>query len=145
MKDNPLTAGKKNEPGYLPKRNGLFILAILLLLSGGIAIFVGTHDYTIRSLGLAAVIGSTYLVRISNIHASPVISKRDSDFKTVERPGRLLWTISVALIPVLAVAFLYLYKNAIDGGHSALPAYVFAGVTLACTAVWSYLVSRMVG
>ncbi|MFZ1974392.1 MAG: hypothetical protein WAU89_16225 [Candidatus Acidiferrales bacterium] len=42
------------------------------------------------------------------------------------------------------MSYLYLYHDAIHGYHEALPVYVFAGVGLACTIVWAYLVAKMV-
>ncbi len=132
--------------GVPRKRYGLFVLAVLVLLSGGMALAVGSHDYTIRSLGLVAVLASTYLLRISNVHtrsASPVASRQGADFKPIKSPGRLVWAVGVALVPILGVSFRYLYNDAVHGGHTALPVYVFAGVIVACASFWSYLLSRI--
>lgn len=129
------------------KRYGLLILAILLLLSGGGALYAGSHNFAIRSLGLVAIVASAYLVRISRVHnrsGSSAASGQGIDSKAARRPGRLLWTVSVALLLLAGVSYLYLYNDALHGYHEVLPVYMFAGVGLACVLVWSYLVSRIV-
>lgn len=128
------------------KRYSLFILAILLLLSGGVALYMGSHNLVIRSLGLTAIVASTYLSRISRVHSrsgSSVASGQGADSKATRRPGRLLWTVSIALLLLAVVSYLDLYMDALHGYHEILPVYVFAGVGVACTIGWSYLASRI--
>ena len=48
------------------KKCGPFILVILLLLSGSEALYAGSHNFAICSLGLVAIVASTYLVRLSH-------------------------------------------------------------------------------
>ena len=129
------------------KRYGLFILAILLLLSGGAALYVGSHNFAIRSLGLVAIVASAYLVRISRVHSrsgSSVASGEGVDSKATTRPGRLLWTVSIALLLLAGVSYLNLYNDALHGYYEVWPVYVFAVVGVAYVLVWSYLVSRIV-
>jgi hypothetical protein len=128
------------------KRYGLFILGIFLFLSGGAALYAGSHNFAIRSLGLVAIVASTYLVRISRVHSragSSEASGQGVDSKAAGRPGRLLWTASIALLLLAGVSYRYLYNDALHGYHEVLPVYVFAGVGVACVLVWSYLVSRI--
>jgi hypothetical protein len=130
------------------KRYGLFVLAILILLLGGVGIYVGSHNYPIRALGLVAVMASAYLVRISHVHDrsdSPEASGRGKNLKTVKAQGRLLWIVSLALVPLLGAAFFLLHIDAVNGGHEAWPADVFAGVVLACAVVWGYLAAKIFG
>jgi hypothetical protein len=130
------------------KRYGLFVLAILILLLGGVGIYVGSHNYPIRALGLVAVMASAYLVRISHVHDrsdSPEASGRGKNLKTVKSQGRLLWIVSLALVPLLGAAFFLLHIDAVNGGHEAWPADVFAGVVLACAVVWGYLAAKIFG
>lgn len=122
------------------KSYSLFALAILLLMSGGVALFIGSGHLAIRSFGLVACIASVYLVRISNIHARPALP----DSRATELPGRLIWIIGVASLVLLGASFLYLYSDALHGYHEILPVYVFAGAGIACAIVWSYLASRIV-
>jgi hypothetical protein len=120
------------------KRYGLYSLAILFLVLGGACFIAGYRSFAIRSLGLVALMVSAYFVRISKFHASPVPVIREKG------PGRLAWTIGIALVPAAGMSYLYLYNDAIHGYHEALPVYVFAGVALACAIVWAYLVAKMV-
>jgi len=130
------------------KRYSLIVLAILLLLLGGAAIYAGSHNYPIRALGLVAVMASAYLVRISHVHdrsGLPEVKSRGTDLNTAKGPGRLLWIVSMALVTLLGVAFFLLHIDAVNGGHEAWPADVFAGVGLACAIVWSYLAAKIFG
>jgi len=130
------------------KRYGLFALAILLLVFGGVGIYLGSNNYEIRVLGLVAIIVSAYLVRISHVHdrsGLPEASGRGKDLKTGAGPGRLLWIVSLALAPLLGAAFFLLHIDAANGGHEAWPADVFAGVVVACAIVWGYLAAKIFG
>jgi len=129
------------------KRYGLYALAILLLVIGGVALFVGMKNFGVRCLGLVAIIASGYLVRISNVRARPSLpmtSGDAKDFKAGEKGTRLMWIIGAALVPVAGASLFYLYLASLNGSHDALPAYIFAGVAVICTVVWSYLVSTLV-
>jgi hypothetical protein len=128
------------------KRYGLFVLAIFLLLLAGVGIYFGSHNYPIRTLGLAAVMASVYLIRISHVHDRsdlPEASGQGKNLKTAKGPRRLLWIVSLALVPLLGAAFFLVYIDAVDGGHEAWPADVFAGVGLACAIVWGYLAAKI--
>jgi hypothetical protein len=123
------------------KRYGLLALALLLLLLGGAGIYFGSHNFPIRALGLAAIMASTYFVRISRVRdrsVFPEASGRTMDL-TTEGPGSWLWFVSLALVPVLGAAFFLMHIDFANGGHVAWPVYLFAGVALACAIVWSYL------
>lgn len=128
------------------KRYGLFSLAILLFLLAGAALFLGSHNFAIRSVGLVGCIVGVYLVRASNVHApraSAVAAGEGPDSREKKRPGPLMWTVGVALLLLAGASFFYLYQDALHGYQEALPVYVFAGVGLACALVWSYLVSKV--
>ena len=130
------------------KRYGLFALAILLLLFGGVGIYLGSHNYPIRVLSLVAIMASAYLVRISHVHERsglPEASLRGKDLKTAKGPGRPLWIVSLALVPLLGASFFLLRYDAVNGGHEAWPADVFAGVVIACAIVWGYLAAKIFG
>ena len=130
------------------KRYGLFVLAILLLLLGGVGIYLGSDNYLIRVLGLVSIMVSVYLVRVSRIHngsSLPEVRGPEKNFKTEKGPGRLLWIVSVALVPLLAASGFLLHIDAANGGHEAWPADIFAGVVLACAIVWGYLAAKIFG
>jgi FtsH-binding integral membrane protein len=123
------------------KRYGLLALALLLLLLGGAGLYFGSNNYLIRSLGLMAILASTYLVRVSRVRNRslfPEASGRTMNL-TTEGPGRWLWIVSLVLVPLLGAAFFLMHIDFANGGHQAWPVYVFAGVALACCIVWSYL------
>ena len=128
------------------KRFGLFRLAILLLLLGGVALLVGSSSPAIRAIGIVACIVSVYLVRISNVHTQPnlpITPYQGPDSKTASGAGRLVWAVGIVLLPIAGVSFFYLYQDALNGYNEMLPVYVFAAVGLVCTLVWSYLVSKV--
>jgi hypothetical protein len=130
------------------KRYGLFVLAILLLLFGGVGIYLGSHNYPIRVLGSVAILASAYLVRISHVHdrsGLPEASDSGKDIKTPKAPARLLWIVSVALVPLLAASFFLLHNDAVNGGREAWPADLFASVVLVCAVVWGYLAAKLFG
>ena len=127
------------------KRYGLFILAILSLLLGGVAIYIGSHNFRIRSIGLLAILISAYLVRVSRVHSRSDLSavNKQAENIAIRRPGRVLWTISIGLLVLAGVSFLYLYHDALHGYQEVLPVYIFAVVGVVCTLVWSYLLLRI--
>lgn len=124
------------------KRYGLFILAIFLLLSAGAAFYVESDSLAIRSLAAVALIASVYLVRISHVHArsTSVASSRRVDFTASERPQPMIWFVGIALFVLAGVSYLLI----LDGGHTAWPVYVFAGIAVACACVWGYIITKLV-
>jgi hypothetical protein len=123
------------------KRYGLFVLAILVLLSGGVALVMGSNSFA-----AVACILSVYLVRISNVYtqaASTVISDQGPDSRATKRPRPLMWIFGVALLAAQGISFLSLHRGALGGHQEILPVYIFAGIALACTLFWSYLLSRI--
>lgn len=128
------------------KRYGLFVLAILMGLSGVAALSMGPKYSAIRSFAGVAFIIAVYLIRVSNVHTRSTLAATGDPAS--ERPGRLMWFVGAALLVVWGISFLYLYflylyKDALDGYHEALPVYVFAGIGLACALFWAYLSSRI--
>jgi hypothetical protein len=103
-------------PSVVRRRYGLFALAILLLLFGGVGIYLGSHNYPIRVLGPVAIMASVYFVRISNVHnrsGLPEASGPRENLKTAKGPGRLLWIVSLALVPLLGASFFLVYIDAV--------------------------------
>lgn len=130
------------------KSYGLLILAALLLVFAGACMYFGSHNYPIRVLGSAAILASVYLARISQVRGRsdlPDLSTRSKNLKTSKGPGRVLWIISLALVPLLAAAGFLLHIDVANGGNETWPVDVFAGIALACTIVWSYLAAKIFG
>jgi FtsH-binding integral membrane protein len=145
MDNNNQLAGTQN---VVRKRYGLFVLAILLLLLGGAGIYLGSHNYPIRVLGLVALMASVYLVRISNVHngsSLPEARGPGGNFKTEKSPGRILWVVSLVLVPLLVASGFLLHIDAVNGGRETWPVDLFAGVGLACAIVWGYLAAKIFG
>jgi hypothetical protein len=131
------------------KRYSFLVLAILLLLLGGVCLYLGSHNFQIRSLGLAAILASGYAVRIARAHDRPNLPNANGQGKDLRKskgPSRSLWIVSAAMIPVLGVAIFMMCSDAVtDGGNATWPVDVFAWVAVVCTIVWSYLASKIVG
>ena len=140
------------------RRYGLFACAILLLLLGGAGVYFGSENFLIRALGSAATIASVYVARISRnpirSRLADTLNRTDNELaKTLRRtdnelakgPGRVLWGVSIALVPLLGISWLLLNRDAVNGGHEVWPVDVFAGVGLVCTLVWSFLAAKIVG
>jgi hypothetical protein len=124
------------------KRSGLLVLAGIFLLIGGGVIYIGSHNFPIRVVGIAFVIASAYLIQVSNARNRskvPEASGEVNNRNSTNASRRVLWIASVSLVPILAGAWYLLHLDAIKGGQAAWPADLFAGVGLVCAAVWSLL------
>lgn len=124
---------------------GSLVLATLLLLLGGVAMFVGLHDFPIRVVGLLAIVVSVRLIQRSRIPGRRAVIETPGaeDGRTAKGPGRALWTVSAVLALLLGASLIVLHLAAMSGGQEAWPVVLFAGVALACTLVWSYLVFKI--
>jgi hypothetical protein len=127
------------------KRYGLFVLAILLLLAGAVGFYLGSHNPWIRILGLLAVTASVRLVQMSRVHDGSGLGEASGleDLDTAKGPGRLLWIVSLASVPVLGTSCFLLYLDALHGYHETWPVWVFTGVALACIGIWTRLVTTL--
>jgi hypothetical protein len=111
-----------------------------------VGIYLGTNNYPIRVLGLVSIMASVYLVRISRVRngsSLPETRGPVKNYKIETGPGRLLWIVSLALVPLLGASGFLLHIDAVNGGHEAWPADIFAGVVLACAIVWGYLAAKV--
>jgi hypothetical protein len=126
------------------KRYSVFVLAILLLLFACVAFILESSSFGIRSLGLAAILVSVWLVRVSNIHRrSNRVSGGAANVKTGKNIGTIWWIAGVGCLLAAGAAYFYLYSDALNGYHQVLPVYVFAGVGLACAVVWGYIAVKL--
>lgn len=127
------------------KKYGLILLAVVLLLLGGIAFFFEPHNYMIRSLGLLAILGSVPLVRTSRVHSrDPVPADGEwIDLTAPGKPSHAMWFIGIALLVLAGISLLLMGIDARHGGHSGWPVYLFAGVALACAGVWSAIIAKL--
>lgn len=78
-------------------RYGLRALAVILLVLGGIVIYIGSHNFTIRAVGVAIVMACSYLVQVSNVRNRSGLPDTSSgvNHQKVKTQGRLLWIFSM--------------------------------------------------
>jgi hypothetical protein len=129
-------------------QRGLRVVSVILLVLGGIAIFMGSQNFVIRSVGLAFVMASVYLIQASKVRnrsGLPVAGGEIDNPNVSGGPGLLLWIASVSLVPILVCAWYLLHLDAANGGQEVWPVYVFAGVALICAVVWSLLGAKVFG
>lgn len=130
------------------QRSIYLTLVITTLFLGAIGIYFGSHNFAVRSCGIAAILASTYCIRRLHLRRRSD-SFGANDHAMIEEdsagPGRALWILSISLVPVLLLAFLLLNSDAASGGHTAWPADLFAGVGIVCAVVWGVLVMRIIG
>lgn len=127
------------------KNYGLFTFAIILLLLGGVAIYIGSNDLAIRSVGLVLCIVSVYYVQKSKIHTRADFGNHKTQQVETKRPHlcRSIWIVSLILVPILGLSFFCLYMDAIHGYHQRWPVYLFAATTVCSALCWSYLLSKL--
>lgn len=124
------------------------ILALFLILVGSVALYVGSHNLIIiiQALAFALFVASAYLVRKSRVRDRTQQSEaimQGPDFKPAGGPGRLAWGLSLSMVPLLAISYFLMYEDALHGGKTGWPAFLFAGVIIACCIVWGYLVAQI--
>ena len=126
------------------RKRGLFVLAVVLLVFAGACIYFGSNNFPLRTVGSVAILASVYLVRIARgVHDRSVLPKVNS----IEYggPSRLLWILSLALVPLLGASGYLLHIDAVNGGHEVWPVYLFAGVAVVCAGVWGCLAVKLQG
>ena len=55
-----------------------------------------------------------------------------------------MWLVGGSLLVLAGVAFWLLYLDALHGYHTLWPVYTFAGVMVAGTVAWAYIVMKLV-
>ncbi|HTB95964.1 MAG TPA: hypothetical protein VK716_03080 [Terracidiphilus sp.] len=126
------------------RRNGLFALAVVLLMISGVALFLGSHVPVSRPLGIGAGLVSAYLIRLSWPSGRSGFGTVEADFnsgKTGKIPNRALLVASAVSLLAAIVALSCLMNDAAHGYHQVWPVYFFAVVACVCTVVWSLLVA----
>ena len=126
------------------RRYGLLVLAAILLVFAGVCLCAGTDSRLIRDLGVIAILASIQPVRLSRgASRTPAGEIQKTPIGTRSGAGRLLWVVSIGLVPMLLASFLLLRIDAANGGHHAWPADVFAGIGILCAGVWGLLVVKV--
>ena len=91
------------------------MLAIILLVVGGIASAMSGHSLLILALGLVVIVISVLLVRRSNIN--PLMPTGVARDRGRRRVGTLAWTWGVLSLLSLCIALYFLHRDALEGEH----------------------------
>ncbi len=131
----------------LRKRYGIFALAVVLFLSG-VVLLVGGNNLLIRSFSGLMFVISVYLLKISNVHDRAGVIAVSGNEKypeeTTNHPSPVMWTVGIGALVVAVGAFLFLYRDALEGYQEIWPVYAFAGVGLVCALIWGYLMAKLI-
>lgn len=133
--------------GVPKKRYGLFILAVVLLLSGIVINVIYFNDRPIRSLSLLMLIVGALLVKASNVRGLLGLrstSTQSLNPEILKRRGRLGWALGVASTASSVIFYFFLRQDELAGGHQVWPAYAFAASGLIGALIWGYVVSKFV-
>ena len=79
------------------RRNGL-ALAVVLLIIGGIAFFIGSNVSAIRPIAIGECLVSVYLIRLSGARGRSELGMHKVGSIASKSPSRSLWVASAALL-----------------------------------------------
>jgi hypothetical protein len=130
------------------RKFALLTAAFLLLVLAGAGMAMAGNNFAIRSLAIVAALAGVACVRRINVHAPP-----GSATEAPQQGGGKLATlirhpigiISLILVPIMAMASFFLYKDAVQGYHESWPLYLFFWTGIICTLCWAYVVSTLHG
>jgi hypothetical protein len=123
------------------KRYNLFALAVLVFLSGVVALVMAPRYSAIRAFAGLSFLIALWLVNASNVHTRSGLAATIDPASKLS--GRVMWFIGLALLAAWGMSFLYLYKDALGGYHGIAAVYIFAGVAVVCLVFWLYLISKL--
>jgi hypothetical protein len=124
----------------------LFGIGVILLVAGGVLLYVGGPRFEVRALGLVACMLGVYILRKSSLTASlrhHAVDEQLLSNAPAQRPSVRMWLVGVALIALVGVAYALLYQDAVGGYKDIVPVYIFTGSILATAAFWGYLIARI--
>jgi hypothetical protein len=126
----------------------LLTVAFLLLALAGAGMAMGGNSFAIRSLAMVAALTGVACVRRINVHepsgsATEASQRAGSSLATLI--GRPIGVIGIILVPIMAMASFFLYRDAVQGYHQSWPLYFFFWTGFICSLCWAYLVSTVLG
>jgi hypothetical protein len=127
------------------KRYVLFLVAIVLLLSGVAVNIIYLNDFLLRSVGLTLVLVGVGLIKASNVLGLIGLrATNDSFATTVERkgPGPLAWAVAIASAAGLVVLYLCMLQSDRAGGHDVWPVYAFGLCAFVATLAVGYFAAK---
>jgi len=140
-------------PGQMPlnslqprnkRKFTLLTAAFLLLAFAGVAMAMGGSTV----MAMVAVSTSLVCIRLINVRtpsgsATEASQREESSWATPLR--RPIGIISIILVPIMAMASFFLYRDAVQGYHQSWPLDFFAATAAICALCWSYLFSTLLG
>jgi hypothetical protein len=126
------------------RKFALLTVAFLLLAFAGVAMAKGGDDFRIRSLAMIAGFTSLACIRRINVRkpsasATEASQRAESSWATPLR--RPIGIISIVLVPIMALASFFLYRDAVQGYHQSWPLYLFVWTGVICSLCWAFLVA----
>ena len=128
-------------------RNGAAAALVVVIAIGDAALFVVTHNFVLRSAGMAALVFAVYFLRNvqershdnSNINSNRTLSgQMDSNRKI----STLMWIKGIVMLGIFGVSCLFLYLDVVEGYNRVAPLYAFAISGLVCGMYWAYLFTK---
>lgn len=129
------------------RRYGLLVLAAVLVIGGGVLIYIGAGTFAIHAIGIILIMLGAGAVRLSAVHGQKSLSGEQSESQDGPRhkgPSLLTWIIGGLLLLATGLSYLYLREYALGGGTKAFPVYLFVGVGSFCTLFWAFLIAKLV-
>jgi cytochrome bd-type quinol oxidase subunit 2 len=130
------------------RKFALLAVAFLLLAFAGVAMALGGNNVTIQSLAIVAVVTGVACLRLVNVHkpsgsATEASQRTESSWATrLRRPTGI---ISIILVPIMAMASFFLYRDAVQGYRQIWTVYFFAATAFICSLCWSFFVATFFG
>ena len=125
-----------------------YVLTVLLGASGSVVFLCAPRYSMLKTLGMALVALSAYLFKVSRDQRTPQDKSQVTGHPSTAAPSRsrglVLLLRAMALVAVFAVALSYVFlrNDALEGGHQVWPAYAFTASIIFGAVVWSYLLAK---
>jgi hypothetical protein len=124
------------------RKFALLTVAFLLIAFAGATLAMGGSVV----MAMVAVSTSVACIRLINIRASSASAIEASQWAesswatTLRQP---IGIINIVLVPMMALASFFLYRDAVQGYHQLWTVYFFAATGFICSVCWGYLFSTL--
>jgi hypothetical protein len=95
-------------------------------------------------MAMVAVSTSVLCIRLINILA-PSASASEASQGRAAALRQPIGIISIVLVPIMAMASFFLYRDAVQGYHESWPVNLFFWTGFICSLCWAYFVSMLHG
>jgi hypothetical protein len=116
------------------------------MIAAGKAFYWGVGNFAVRAASVVGCIIAAYLIRISNLQVArqtAPVEERAEVLRNKRRPTLTMWLVGIALLITVGVAYVFLYRDGLNGYNDVGPVYFFAGAIIVCAVFWGYLVSKI--